>query len=337
MKLRRRTTRGLLAESGRKDPDKWQSGLDHKTVGVIRAELQTGGGIPHLNVRQGKDQKRYRHPRITAHTTQEMERAKRALQTLGDTAANRPMELRCAERKARGRQMEADRNQPIVVSAADDDIQLIHCGIQDLKIVDGTVDLVFTDPPYPKEFLHLWDDLGNFAAKVLRPGGMLLAYTGHMYLDQVMAALGRHLSYYWQFILIYDKSRTPIYERHVYSRCRPILCFIKGDPTPKRWVDDVLHGTGKEKALHKWQQSVGEAMHYIERLTAPGNLIVDPFGGSFTTAEAVLRLGERRFIGCDVDPACVVRGQERLAKVQEELLRFREKAEHTPPSQFGGL
>jgi DNA modification methylase len=145
-----------------------------------------------------------------------------------------------------------------------------------------------------------------------------MTYTGEVYLDQVMAALSRHLRYHWQFILSH-RYRQPIYDRRIYTHYKSILCFTKGKARLKSWIDDVLHGTGKEKGLHDWQQNVTESIHFIGRLTVPGNLIIDPFGGSFTTAEAVLRVGDRRFIGCDVDPACVVRGQERVKRVREEL------------------
>ena len=44
--------------------------------------------------------------------------------------------------------------------------------------------------------------------------------------------------------------------------------------------------------------------------------LFDPFGGSFTSAEAVLRVsGRHRFIGCATDQACIVRGQGRIKAV----------------------
>jgi hypothetical protein len=52
-------------------------------------------------------------------------------------------------------------------------------------IPDGSVALVLTDPPYAEEYLPLWDDLGAFAARVLRPGGSLVAYWSR-YVDDVL-------------------------------------------------------------------------------------------------------------------------------------------------------
>ncbi len=296
-----------------------QAGLDHKTVGSMRGKLQTGGEIPHLPTRTGKDGKRY--PSITVHQPKDVQRAALAFQQLGDAAPNKAMDLRCAERMVRQHKMDADRGKAIVVPTPTDAIQIVHSDFRSLKIESGSAGMVMTDPPYLKEFLPIWDDLGAFAARVLRPGGMLVTYTGQIYLDQVLGSLAKHLRYHWQLVLLHDGGQE-VHARHVRSCYKPILCFTNGEAPPgesQRWIIDVLKGYGKDKRLHEWQQNVDEAIHLIEHFSNSDDLIVDPFGGSFTTAEAALRAGGgRRFIGCDVDRACVVQGQERIAKVRKE-------------------
>ncbi len=47
-------------------------------------------------------------------------------------------------------------------------------------IPDGSVSLIFTDPPYDRASLPLYSDLGAFAARVLRPGGSLITYVGNL-------------------------------------------------------------------------------------------------------------------------------------------------------------
>src|SRR5262245_13666520 len=42
----------------------------------------------------------------------------------------------------------------------------------------GLIDVLVTDPPYSKEYLPLYEDLGYFARTTLRPGGWLLCLTG---------------------------------------------------------------------------------------------------------------------------------------------------------------
>ena len=45
------------------------------------------------------------------------------------------------------------------------------------EIADNSVDLIFTDPPYAGEYVPLFGDLAQFAARVLIDGGSLITYT----------------------------------------------------------------------------------------------------------------------------------------------------------------
>ena len=56
----------------------------------------------------------------------------------------------------------------------------------------------------------------------------------------------------------------------------------------------------------------------IELYTYRDDVVLDPFMGAGTTAEAALRTG-RRYLGFDTDPAYVALAEERLAKVRAEL------------------
>ena len=69
---------------------------------------------------------------------------------------------------------------------------------------------------------------------------------------------------------------------------------------------------GPEKEHHDWQQGVKEVDQFIEALTEPGELVVDPFLGSGRTAVSAKRLG-RRFRGCDVDADAVAVARVRVA------------------------
>lgn len=55
---------------------------------------------------------------------------------------------------------------------------------------------------------------------------------------------------------------------------------------------------------------VFDNVRFVDTFSQPGDLVVDPCGGGFTTA--CHRLG-RRFVGCDIDKVAVLKGQERLA------------------------
>ncbi len=74
-------------------------------------------------------------------------------------------------------------------------------------------------------------------------------------------------------------------------------------------------GGGKEKdTAHPWQQGVAEAVTFIDRLTTPGALIVDPFVGSGSIPVAAASLSGRYTICGDIDEAYVALAQRRVAE-----------------------
>jgi DNA modification methylase len=192
-----------------------------------------------------------------------------------------------------------------------------HSDVRSLVVDDGSVDLVFSDPPYDKESLKEWEALGEFASKALKPGGYMIAYTGLMYLPDVLAAVTLHLPYCWSIAVIHSGNTWPLnYQRNVTNRCKLIVTFRKPPSASRRPNPDVLIGNGKEKDFHEWQQAVEEAETLISWFTEEGDLVCDPMCGSGTSAVASLRMG-RRYIGCDRDPSAVSVAQDRAKAAVE--------------------
>mgnify|MGYP000851218590 FL=1 len=100
---------------------------------------------------------------------------------------------------------------------------------------------------------------------------------------------------------------------------QPILLFTKGEPVPRPvHYADVLR-TGREpRQHHDWQRTEAETTRWLTALTEPGELVVDPFGGGFTTAACCLRLG-LRCVSCDVVEDVVNVGKHRLKQVWNEV------------------
>ena len=178
----------------------------------------------------------------------------------------------------------------------------------------GTVNLLLTDPPYDADSVSLYSELSRISAKVLRPGGWCLAYSGQAHLPQVIAALSEQLTYGWMFCAYHDGVDGRFFPLRLFNKFKPILGFYK-PPSDVwwEWLGDATNG-GREKGLHVWQQPEGEAAYFIERLCPTGGLVFDPMCGSGTTLAAAKSLG-RRCVGCEIDPEHVKTCRGRLAEV----------------------
>ena len=182
-------------------------------------------------------------------------------------------------------------------------------------LVPGSVDAVITDPPYPREFLPLWSDLGEHAAKWLRPGGVLAAMSGQIHLPEVIMRLGEHLDYWWTIAYLTPGGQAvQVFPRNVNTFWKPVLIFRNGEGPKPEWLGDVTRSdvNDNDKRLHHWGQSESGMADLVKRLTRPGDLIVDPFMGGGTTGIAALAL-KRRFIGCEISPVDHATAAGRLA------------------------
>ena len=179
-------------------------------------------------------------------------------------------------------------------------------------VPDNSVDLVFTDPPYGEEHLDLWNSLGEVAARILKPGGLLLAYSGQEFLPRVLNDLSKHLNYSWLAGIYHTGGHIQIWKHKVWNQWKPILVFSKGKEGERDWYLDMYHGEKGDKDAHEWAQGEGEAAYYIERLTSEGDYIIDPMCGSGTIPRAAYRL-KRRALGVDIDPENIAIAKEGLS------------------------
>jgi hypothetical protein len=192
-------------------------------------------------------------------------------------------------------------------------VQIRHGDFREvLGDLRGQVDAIITDPPYPAEYVPLFGDLARIAAELLKPSGVLIAYSGQAHLIEGLTALASHLRYWWTLALRHQHAGYVVNGgRRVINRWKPLLLFTRKDGCAPAEFADLVEGTGREKELHVWQQSAGELGYLLETFTRAGDLVIDPFVGSGTTAVACLQLG-RRFIGCDIDAGAVAIARRRV-------------------------
>jgi len=179
-------------------------------------------------------------------------------------------------------------------------------------IADNSADLIFTDPPYNEKAVELYRDLSAFAARVLKPGGVCLAYSGHAHLPEVMQALASSLTYGWTCAIRHTGGELRFRNLNIRNAWKPVLMFYK--PPLDLWWDwfsDMTTG-GMEKDSHEWQQAESEAAHFIKALCPVGGICVDPFAGSGTSLVAAKKLG-LRYIGFEIEEDAYNKAQARLS------------------------
>lgn len=184
------------------------------------------------------------------------------------------------------------------------------------QIPDASVDLIFTDPPYDRKAIELFDGLGEFAARVLRPGGSLIAYIGHIQLPDALADLSKHLRYWWTCGCFHSEAKARMTEYGIIAGWKPVIWFVKETRGDKRtFVTDVVTGS-REKSHHEWQQAVSEARYFIDLLTEKDGFVVDPFCGGGTTPVACVELG-RKWAAFEIDEANLSKASERIKEASE--------------------
>lgn len=151
-------------------------------------------------------------------------------------------------------------------------------------------DFVITDPPYPKEFLPLFEDLAIYSKLWLKDGGLLIVMSGQSYLDEIYEMMSRNITYYWTSCYLTPGQPTPLRQVNVNTTWKPLLIFRKGEYKGKIF-GDVFKSDGNDKDFHKWGQSESGMYDIISKICLPGQSILDPFCGAGTTGIAALKHG----------------------------------------------
>lgn len=198
---------------------------------------------------------------------------------------------------------------------------VVHaCDFRNAEIAEESVDIIITDPPYPQEFVHLYEDLARFAARVLKPGGSCIAMIGQSYLPDIVAGMARHLRYHWTCGYITPGGQSvQLWERKVNTFWKPLLWFTKGDYAGD-WVGDVCKSDANDndKDHHHWGQSESGMADIVERFTSRGCVVLDPFLGGGTTG-VVCVAKQRTFIGIEIDKEVASKAEQRIRNVSNGL------------------
>ena len=185
-------------------------------------------------------------------------------------------------------------------------------------IPDESVDLILTDPPYPKEYLPLFEWLGHESSRMLKSDGFLITLTGQNYFDVVFASLSRHLYFYWIGAMKHHEGMAyRFHPKHIMSSWKPTLWFTKSTPRSHPYVFDLIYNP-RDKRFHKWGQGTAWFSYYISKLTTVESVLFDPFCGGGTVPTVCKMLG-RNYLAFEIDPATAELARERVRLTQPPL------------------
>jgi DNA methylase len=207
------------------------------------------------------------------------------------------------------------------VPAAAERYTLHHASFIDGAAVEAeSADFIITDPPYPAEYLDLFNGLGTFANHALKPGGLAVVMVGQTYLPEILAHLGRHLTYHWTMAYVTPGGQAvQQFPRHVNAFWKPVLIYSKGEYAGQ-WFGDVAKSdtNDNDKEHHYWGQSASGMRDIMRRFVRPNDLVIDPFLGGGTTAVVALEMGAR-FIGFDIDGDAIAATKARIGDINAAL------------------
>lgn len=180
------------------------------------------------------------------------------------------------------------------------------------NIESESVNFVLTDPPYlvnyqSRDGRKVYND-DNAAwlkpafaevARVLKPDSFCVSFYGWNKAEKFLTA--------WKSVGLYPVGHFVWVKRYA-SRSRFVLyshesayLLAKGHPArPRIILPDVLQWKYSGNRFHPTQKPVRALTPIIKAYTKPGDIVLDPFAGSGTTAVAAKYLG-RKFIGIELN------------------------------------
>lgn len=207
---------------------------------------------------------------------------------------------------------------------------------------DNSVDTIITDPPYNIDIAY-WDSIEDYEnwikglfkqfKRISRQQVVFFDYTYTKLFEEIGTPHERFIWHreggfrgnkikkgYEPFYWYVNQGETPTYNR--ITEKNP---YAKTDKRlkPERTISNVwnipnLVGRKKEKVGHPTQKPIKLMNRIVEMVSNEGDVILDPFMGSGTTAIACLN-NNRNFIGFELDKEYFDMANERIDKHKQEL------------------
>lgn len=218
--------------------------------------------------------------------------------------------------------------------------EMLECGF------DGKVDFILTDPPYNIDFEPPRQDSGTKESRMKIQNDNMDDKDFYSFIEKVFSLCYKLLKddsflitfMGWSTIPILNKAVTeagftiksmPIWVKECFGigyytrpQYEPMYLCFKGNPKPlENPISDVLQVARARNIIHSCQKPDKLLQILINTFSKEGDLVLDPFGGSFSTAKNCKKCG-RNYISCEIDETLYNAGKENLYKETNQISLF---------------
>ena len=215
------------------------------------------------------------------------------------------------------------------------------------QLPNESVDLIITDPPYniaskgrqtikgnvlmtTAESFGAWDVMHPFdheilllqliseSYRVLKQGGSMYLFTGrHDNGYYVRKAIERGFTHRTQIAIVKTPAMVSIYKNAWRSGFDMCMFLTKGRvgtfhfPGHAEAVNVYQHHITQKHSKHPTEKPLNLIKRFVAVSSNPGELVLDPFMGSGTTAVAAKALG-RKYLGFEINRDYIQMAQQRL-------------------------
>jgi len=203
--------------------------------------------------------------------------------------------------------------------------------IEGLKMIkDSCIDCIITDPPYGinkgkivnDDSLDTWISSLKESYRVLKDNSFYLLFASIAKIPEVCNHMEKAgFKYRWQ-TLLYIKNGM-VRGSVGFSVYYPCLIFMKGDAKIKKPLRDIMEVSTSSKEMkqriHPYQKDKNFIAKLINSFSKEGDLILDPFMGSATTAISCMET-KRDFVGFEIDKKYYDLAIKRLEEAKDDQL-----------------
>lgn len=194
-----------------------------------------------------------------------------------------------------------------------------------------SIDLIVTDPPYlarykdrdgrtlanddnPEAVLSVFDE----AYRVLKPNSYCISFYGWNAIAEFSGAWAK-AGFKTVGHIVWPKKYASR-QGHTQYRHESAFILAKGwPPKPEQPISDVQPWEYSGNKDHPTEKAVSVIAPLIKAFSKRGDLVLDPFSGSGSTAVAAA-LNDRRYIGIELEQRYCDLAQRRLAGVERYQL-----------------